>query len=207
MRGISRALRWRTLRCSMPGWRNADRASAAGLGRRTYTPPSAAGIQSAFQCYNINSFESVERADASRHLQRSAGAELGGHRRRNGPAQRLQPGQFCARCARRCGAHGRSLGAERAAHQSGALPWVCTCAAAPKTICGIRPEPENGHGGADRAVGAHCQECSRPIATPAQAREICQIGVFYDTVEESLARNGFGSNRNGAQQGFLRKVA
>ena len=51
------------------------------------------------------------------------------------------------------------------------------------------------------------KECSRPIATPAQAREICQIGVFYDTVEESLARNGFAPNRNGAQQGFLRKVA
>jgi len=51
------------------------------------------------------------------------------------------------------------------------------------------------------------KECSRPIATPAQAREILQIGVFYDTVEESLARNGFAPNRNGAQQGFLRKVA
>ncbi|MEG0678043.1 MAG: 3-keto-5-aminohexanoate cleavage protein, partial [Comamonas sp.] len=40
-----------------------------------------------------------------------------------------------------------------------------------------------------------------------QAREICQIGVFYDSVEETLEKNGFAPNRNGAQQGFLRKAA
>ena len=51
------------------------------------------------------------------------------------------------------------------------------------------------------------KECSRPIATPAQAREICQIGVFYDSVEESLAANGFAPNRPGANQGFLRKTS
>ena len=45
------------------------------------------------------------------------------------------------------------------------------------------------------------KECSRPIATPQQAREICQIGVFYDSVEETLEKNGFAPNRNGGQQG------
>ena len=38
-----------------------DRAGAAELGRGAHPAPHAAGIQSAFQCYNINSFESVER--------------------------------------------------------------------------------------------------------------------------------------------------
>jgi uncharacterized protein (DUF849 family) len=51
------------------------------------------------------------------------------------------------------------------------------------------------------------REFGRPIATAQQAREICKIGVFYDTVEESLAANGFAPNREGANQGFLRKAA
>ena len=48
-------------------------------------------------------------------------------------------------------------------------------------------------------------EFGRPIATAKQAREIMQIGVFYDTAEETLAKNGFAPNRPGANQGFLRK--
>ena len=51
------------------------------------------------------------------------------------------------------------------------------------------------------------KELGRPIATAKQAREICRIGVFYDTVEESLAANGFAPNAPGRQQGFLRKAA
>ena len=51
------------------------------------------------------------------------------------------------------------------------------------------------------------REFGRPIATAKQAREICKIGVFYDTVEETLAANGFAPNRNGAQQGYLQKIA
>ncbi len=50
-------------------------------------------------------------------------------------------------------------------------------------------------------------ELGRPIATARQAREICRIGVFYDTVEETLAANGFAPNAPGRQQGFLRKSA
>ena len=50
-------------------------------------------------------------------------------------------------------------------------------------------------------------EFGRPIATAQQAREICRIGQFYGTVDETLAANGFAPNRNGAQQGFLRKAA
>jgi uncharacterized protein (DUF849 family) len=51
------------------------------------------------------------------------------------------------------------------------------------------------------------KEFGRPIATAKQAREMLRIGVFYDTVEETLAANGFAPNRNGGQQGFLRKAA
>jgi len=51
------------------------------------------------------------------------------------------------------------------------------------------------------------REFGRPIATAQQARDISKIGVFYDTVEETLLANGFAPNRNGAQQGFLRKAA
>ena len=49
-------------------------------------------------------------------------------------------------------------------------------------------------------------ELGRPIATAQQAREICKIGVFYETAEETLAANGFAPNRPGANQGFLRKT-
>jgi hypothetical protein len=34
-----------------------------------------------------------------------------------------------------------------------------------------------------------------------------QIGVFYDSVDESLQANGFAPNRKGGHQGFLRKPA
>ena len=50
-------------------------------------------------------------------------------------------------------------------------------------------------------------EFGRPIATAQQAREIMTIGVFYKTAEETLAANGFASNRYRANQGFLRKPA
>jgi uncharacterized protein (DUF849 family) len=51
------------------------------------------------------------------------------------------------------------------------------------------------------------REFGRPIATGKQAKEINKIGVFYDTVEETLAANGFAPNAPGRQQGFLRKAA
>jgi uncharacterized protein (DUF849 family) len=51
------------------------------------------------------------------------------------------------------------------------------------------------------------REFGREVATGKEARETLKIGVFYDTVEESLAANGFSPNRNGGNQGFLRKAA
>ena len=51
------------------------------------------------------------------------------------------------------------------------------------------------------------REFGREVASGKEAREIFKIGEFYDTVEESLAANGFAPNPKGGQQGFLRKVA
>ncbi|MNE85449.1 hypothetical protein D3C80_1824510 [compost metagenome] len=49
------------------------------------------------------------------------------------------------------------------------------------------------------------KEIGRPVANGKEAREILKIGVFYETVEETLAANGFAPNPKGGQQGFLRK--
>jgi len=51
------------------------------------------------------------------------------------------------------------------------------------------------------------REFGREVASGKEAREISKIGVFYDTVEETLAANGLAPNAQGRQQGFLRKVA
>jgi uncharacterized protein (DUF849 family) len=51
------------------------------------------------------------------------------------------------------------------------------------------------------------REFGREIASGQEARRICKIGVFYDTVEETLAANGFAPNPKGGHQGYLRKAA
>ncbi len=76
---------------------------------------TAAGIQSAFQCYNINSFEIGRAPDAPRRLQGPAGHELGGHQRRHGrsrtsttwptscaPCPTARCSRWKARCATCC---------------------------------------------------------------------------------------------------------
>ncbi len=49
-------------------------------------------------------------------------------------------------------------------------------------------------------------EFGRPIATAQQARDILKLGIFYETADETLRENGFSPNRNGGNQGFLSKV-
>ena len=39
------------------------------------------------------------------------------------------------------------------------------------------------------------REFGREIASGQEAKKICKIGVFYDTIEETLAKNGFAPNR------------
>lgn len=52
------------------------------------------------------------------------------------------------------------------------------------------------------------RELYRPIATGKQAREILQIGVQYQSIEDTLGRLGMAPNRHGGQRGVpLRCVA
>ncbi len=169
---------------------------------------SAAGIQSAFQCYNINSFESVERL-MRRGIYKGPlvlnWVAIGGGMD--------QPSVYSLANFVRAVPDGAVLTVE--ASVLNVLPInLMGIAMGLHVRCGTEDNLWNQT--RTRKMGTVEQieqlvriakECSRPIATPAQAREICQIGVFYDTVEESLTRNGFAPNRNGAQQGFLRKVA
>jgi len=47
------------------------------------------------------------------------------------------------------------------------------------------------------------KELGRKIATADEARRILKIGVWYDTVEETLLNLGLPPNREGGQQGFI----
>jgi hypothetical protein len=51
------------------------------------------------------------------------------------------------------------------------------------------------------------REFGREVANGREARKICKIGVFYNSVEETLAANGFAPNAKGRQQGYLHKAA
>ena len=51
------------------------------------------------------------------------------------------------------------------------------------------------------------REFGREVASGKEARRICKIGVFYNGVEETLARNGFAPNRASRGQGIERRKA
>ncbi|UJW81989.1 3-keto-5-aminohexanoate cleavage protein [Hydrogenophaga sp. SL48] len=169
---------------------------------------SAAGIQSAFQCYNINSFESVERL-MRRGIYKGPlvmnWVAIGGGMD--------VPNIYSLANFVRAVPDGAMLTVE-----SSVLNVL------PVNMMGIamglhvRTGTEDNLWNQDRSakIGTVAQieqlvrisrEFGRPIATAQQARAICKIGVFYDSVEETLAANGFAPNRNGGQQGYLRKVA
>ncbi|SMG59536.1 3-keto-5-aminohexanoate cleavage protein [Paraburkholderia susongensis] len=169
---------------------------------------TAAGIQSAFQCYNINSFESVERL--------------------------MRRGIYKGPLVMNWVAIGGGMDAPNLYNMANfvrAVPdgAVLTVESSvlnvlPVNMMGIamglhvRTGTEDNLWNQSRTakIGTAAQveqlvrisrEFGRPIATAKEAREISKIGVFYDTVEESLAANGFAPNRNGGQQGYLRKIA
>ena len=48
-----------------------------------------------------------------------------------------------------------------------------------------------------------CREFGREVATADQAREIMKIGVWYDSVEETLQQLGLPPNRRDGEKGFL----
>jgi uncharacterized protein (DUF849 family) len=167
-----------------------------------------AGIQSAFQCYNINSFESVERL-MRRGIYKGPlvmnWVAIGGGMD--------APSIYSLANFVRAVPDGAVLTVESSVLN--VLPVnMMGIAMGLHVRCGT--EDNLWDQGRTAKMGTVAQieqlvriarEFGRPIATARQARDISRIGVFYDTVEETLAASGFAPNRNGAQQGFLRKAA
>ncbi|MES2716927.1 MAG: 3-keto-5-aminohexanoate cleavage protein [Pseudomonadota bacterium] len=169
---------------------------------------TAAGIQSAFQCYNINSFESVERL-MRRGIYKGPlvmnWVAIGGGMD--------VPSIYNLANFMRATPDGAVLTVESSVRN--VLPVnMIGIALGLHVRCGI--EDNLWHQSGARKSGTVEQieqlvrmsrDFGRPIATAAQAREISKIGVFYDSVEETLAANGFAPNAKGRQQGYLRKAA
>jgi uncharacterized protein (DUF849 family) len=167
-----------------------------------------AGIQSAFQCYNINSFETVERLMrrgiykgplAMNWVALSGGMD--------------KPSIYSLANMLRDVPNGAMLTVE--SNQRNVLPVnMMGIALGLHVRCGIEDgvwnQQRNGKASSVSQIEQLVRisrEFGRPIATAREAREICKIGVWYDTVEESLEANGFAPNRKGANQGFLLKTA
>ena len=169
---------------------------------------SAAGIQSAFQFYNLNSFETVERLMrrgvykgplVCNWVAISGGMDA--------------PNIYNLTNFIRAIPDGTKLTVESSMRN--VLPInMMGMAMGLHVRCGIEDNLWNQTRTAKMTTVEQIEqlvrisrEFGREIATGKEAREILKIGVFYDTVEESLAANGFSPNRNGGNQGFLRKAA
>ncbi|MFO1195103.1 MAG: 3-keto-5-aminohexanoate cleavage protein [Rhodoferax sp.] len=167
---------------------------------------SAKGIQSAFQCYNTNSFESVERlirrgfykgplvmnwvaigggmdtpsiyslGNFLRGIPDGAVVTLESNVRNVLPVNMMA---IATGLHVRCGTEDVLWNQRRTARQS--------------TVRQIEQ------------LVRISEEFGRDIATAREARAICRIGEFYATADAALAANGFAPNRPGANQGFLRK--
>ncbi|MEY2804524.1 MAG: 3-keto-5-aminohexanoate cleavage enzyme [Pseudomonadota bacterium] len=169
---------------------------------------SAAGIQSAFQFYNLNSFETVERLMrrgvykgplVCNWVAISGGMDA--------------PNIYNLANFLRAMPDGAKLTVESSMRN--VLPInMMGLAMGLHVRCGIEDNLWNQARSAKMSTVEQIEqlvrisrEFGREIASGQQARDILKIGVFYDTVEESLAANGFSPNRNGGNQGFLRKAA
>src|SRR6187455_3010673 len=169
---------------------------------------SAAGIQSAFQFYNINSYETVERL-IRRGIYKGPlvmnWVAIGGGMD--------QPTIYSLAHFLRAIPDGSMLTVESSMRN--VLPInMMGMAMGLHVRCGIEDNLWNQSRTAKMSTVKQIEqlvrlsrEFGREIATGKEAREICKIGVFYDTVEETLAANGFAPNAKGRQQGFLRKAA
>lgn len=169
---------------------------------------SAAGIQSAFQFYNINSYETVERL-IRRGIYKgplvmnwvaiSGGMDA--------------PNIYNMANFLRAIPDGAKLTVESSMRN--VLPInMMGMSMGLHVRCGIEDNLWNQkHTGRMSTVEQIKQlvrvsnEMGRDVANGKEAREILKIGVFYETVEETLAANGYSPNRNGGNQGFLQKAA
>ena len=169
---------------------------------------SAAGIQSAFQFYNINSYETVERLIrrgvykgplVMNWVAISGGMDA--------------PNIYNMANFLRAIPDGAMLTVESSMRN--VLPInMMGMAMGLHVRCGIEDNLWNQSRTAKMATVQQVEqlvrlsrELGREVASGKEARDILKIGVFYDTVEETLLANGFAPNPKGGQQGFLRKLA
>jgi uncharacterized protein (DUF849 family) len=169
---------------------------------------SARGIQSAFQFYNINSFETVERL-IRRGVYKGPlvcnWVAIGGGMD--------QPNIYSLANFLRAIPDGTMLTVESSMRN--VLPInMMGIAMGLHVRCGIEDnlwnQTRTGRMTTVQQVEQLVRvsrEFGREVASGKEARRICKIGVFYDTVEETLAANGFAPNAKGGHQGFLRKAA
>ena len=169
---------------------------------------SAAGIQSAFQFYNINSFETVERM-----LRRGVykGPLVMNWVAISGGMD--APNIYNMANFLRAIPDGSMLTVESSMRN--VLPInLMGMALGQHVRCGIEDNLWTQDRKAKMSTVQQIEqlvriarEIGREVADGKEARRICKIGVFYDTVEETLAKNGFAPNPKAGHQGFLRKVA
>jgi len=169
---------------------------------------SKAGIQSAFQFYNINSFETVERL-IRRGVYRGPlicnWVAIGGGMD--------QPNVYSLSNFLRAIPDGTMLTVESSMRN--VLPInMMGIAMGLHVRCGIEDNLWNQSRTEKMTTVQQIEqlvrmsrEFGREVANGKEAREILKIGVFYDTVEETLAANGFAPNAKGRQQGWLKKAA
>jgi len=169
---------------------------------------SKAGIQSAFQFYNINSYETVERL-IRRGIYKGPlvcnWVAIGGGMD--------QPNIYSLANFLRAIPDGTMLTVESSMRN--VLPInMMGIAMGVHVRCGIEDNLWNQSRTAKMTTVQQVEqlvrisrEFGREVATGKEARKICKIGVFYETVEETLAANGFAPNAKGRQQGYLRKAA
>lgn len=169
---------------------------------------SAAGIQSAFQFYNINSFETVERMIrrgvymgplVMNWVAISGGMDA--------------PNIYNLANFLRAIPDGAMLTVESSMRN--VLPInMMGMAMGLHVRCGIEDnlwtQDRKAKMGTVKQIEQLVRlsrEFGREIASGKEAREICKIGVFYDSIEETLAQNGFAPNARPGLQGYLRQAA
>jgi uncharacterized protein (DUF849 family) len=169
---------------------------------------SAAGIQSAFQFYNLNSFETVERMIrrgvykgplVMNWVAISGGMDA--------------PNIYNLANFLRAIPDGAMLTVESSMRN--VLPInMMGMAMGLHVRCGIEDnlwtQDRKAKMGTVRQIEQLVRlsrEFGREVASGPEAREICKIGVFYDSIEETLEKNGFAPNARPGLQGFLRKAA
>jgi uncharacterized protein (DUF849 family) len=157
---------------------------------------SAKGIQSAFQFYNINSFETVERM-IRRGVYKGPlvmnWVALGGGMD--------APNIYNLANFLRATPDGAMLTLESSMRN--VLPINTMAIAMGLHVrCGIEDnlwtQDHKSKIGTVKQIEQLVRlsrELGREIATGKEAKKICKIGVFYDSIEETLTKNGFAPNR------------